>query len=262
MNWVEEEVLCAPTSAYAQERKFMEHRVLIIPGEVWSQGNSHTFADLGYSGTGKSKVNQLKRNYYNEHSVKEARKVIAGRGSQVVTSVGISTLGQAKKKSSQGFCLRSVAINHFAARVTPEKKELLTVDIHYRTTEMLRKFGADLIFLHEFLIPEILKENPWSIKGPHEVRLHFATCFFSALFIPVFFRFKDPIVFLKKLKERGENLFYRRCLFRTKTMLERNASHYKFRSRRNMQELATGFLEKGHIDRERLKEFLKKEVNG
>lgn len=259
-DWVSNLVVYGNTAAYAQERKFLENITLTIPGDVWARGCSHTFADLGYAGKGDSKIKQLKRNYYNEQSVIDARAAIQSRDDQEITSIGISTLGQAKKGSSQGYCIRSVVVNYFGAKVTPDKKDRLTIDVHYRTTELLRKFGADLIFLHEFLIPEILKDNPWNISGPHEVRLHLSTCFFSALFIPVFFRFTDPVFFLNRLKKHTGKQFYKRCLFRTKTMLERDASHYKFRSRKNMQELANGFLDDGKIDRKKLETFLEEEL--
>ena len=253
-------VLFGSPVAYAQERKFLENQVIIIPGETWAKGCSHIFADLGYSAKG-NKMTQLKRNYYNEQSVTECQKIIQSRNNQEITSIGISTLGEAKKRSTQGHCIRGVVLNYFEAKVTPDKRDRLTIDVHYRTTELLRKFGADLVFLHKFLLPEILKNNPWSIKVPHEIRLHLSTCFFSALFMPVFFRFVDPVHVLKSMKNNlgSTNQFYKRCLFRAKVMLDREPEHYKFRSRRNMQELATGFLDSGKINRERLEKFIKEE---
>lgn len=258
VKFLTEVVPSAEAVSYAQERKFMAGLTWTIPGEIWNKGNSHKLTDLGYSG-GPSKMTQLKRNYYNPESIEEAREKMQSRPGQTVTSVGISTIAGAKVKSSQGHCIRAVTVNYFSPKVTPARKPVLSVDIFYRTTELLRKFGADLLFLHEFLIPEILKDNPWGMEPTH-VRFHFSTCFFSALFIPVLYQFVEPALFLGRLKAHtGDILFYRRCMFRTKTMLERDFSHYKFQSRRNMQKLAQRFMEEGKINKKKVAKLFKEE---
>jgi len=255
IKFVEEITVNHPASAYAQERKFMEGVKFSIPGEVWKQGLSHSLYDLGYSKEG-SKMQQLTRDYYNEESMKEAKQIIQGRKKQSVTSIGISTLG-AKKRNSQGHCIRSITVNYFEDKVTPNKSPRFTVDFLYRSTELLRKFGADLIFLHDYIIPDILENNPWGYEAPDEIRFYFSSCFFSGLFIPVFYQFTDPVEFLKDLhKHYGDTIFYRRCIFRTKSMLERDFSHYKFRSRRNMQELSQRLFKEGKIGKKYLERHL------
>jgi len=245
--------------AYAQERIFTTGTGFTVKGKEWERGLNHSLIDLGYSGTG-SKMTQLKRDYYNEDSVKEAKQAINGRSDQSVTSVGISTLG-GKKKNAQGHCIRSLVVNYFDEKVNPFKQSNISIDVFYRTTELLRKFGADLVFLKEFLIPEILYGTEWQRTDIREIRFYFSSCFFSALFIPVFYQFVDPVGFLERLKEsRGDVIFYRRCLFRTKTMLERSVDNYKFRSRRNMHELAENLMGNGKIDRERIENYLKEEL--
>jgi len=255
IRMVENSVMSHPSSAYAQERKFMEGVVFTFPGEVWAKGLGHTLPDLGYSQAG-SKMKQLTRDYYNEESVNEAKKIIKGRKKQSVTSIGISTLG-AKKNNSQGHCIRSITVNYFEDKVTPNKRPRFTIDLLYRSTELLRKFAADLIFLHDIMIPDIIEGNPWGYEAPDEIRFYFSSCFFSGLFIPVFFQFTDPVEFMKELKQKhGDTVFYRRCLFRTKSMLERDFSHYSFRSRRNMQELSQKLFKEGRIDKKRLEKHL------
>jgi len=249
----------ADPKAYAQERVFTTGTGFTVKGKQWERGITHSLVDLGYSKAG-SKMTQLKRDYYNEDSVKEAKSTINSRHDQSVSSVGISTLG-GKKKNAQGHCIRSVVINHFDEKVSPFKQSSISIDVFYRTTELLRKFGADLIFLKEFLIPEILYGTEWQRIDISEIRFYFSSCFFSALFIPVLYQFVDPVWFLKRLKEsRGDVIFYRRCLFRTKTMLERSVDNYKFRSRRNMHELAENFMGSGKINREKLETYLKEEL--
>lgn len=262
MDFVESLILYHPASAYAQERKFVEGTTLIFPSKVWNKGYSHTLPDLGYSASSKgSKMKQLMRDYYNKPSIEEAKKTIAKRGGQAVTTVGVSTLA-GNKSNAQGHCIRSLTLNYFSPQHTPDKKPRLTIDIYYRTTELLRKFGADLVFLYDHLIPDIIGNNPWKIEEPDEVRLYFSSCFFSALYVPVFYKYKDPVKFLTQMETTDNTSgFYGRCIFRTKTMLERDASHYKFRSRRNMQELSDKFFEEGHINKKELEKFLRRLEN-
>lgn len=257
IDWVTDVVLGDAAICFAQERKFMGATTFRIPGNVWDQGVSHAYPDLGYA-KGGSKINQLKRNYYNEESVREAKKKMSERAAQTITSVGISTIGGAKA-NSQGHCIRSVVVSRYSPKITVSRQQEVYLDVFYRTTELLRKFGADLLFLKDFLVPEILEGNPWGVKTPTAVRMYFSSCFFSALFIPVLYQFIDPTAFLQQLyKKEGDSQFYRRVVFRTKAMLERDASHYKFQSRRNMQNLAMGFMDQDKIDRKALEKHLKK----
>jgi len=245
-------------SAYAQERLFTEGQAFMITGDEWRRGLSHSLLDLGYSLKG-SKMKQLKRDYYNPESVEQAKMAINLRTSneQEVTSVGISTI-YGKKRNVQGHCIRSIVLNYFGRKVSPFNQSKVSIDIFYRTTELLRKFGADLIFLREFLLPEILKDTIWSEKLVSKVRFYFSSCFFSALFIPIYYQFRNPEEFLEDLaRGRGDVIFYRRCLFRTKAMLERNVDSYKFRSRKNMHELAESIMKKGLVDRKSLEKYIK-----
>jgi len=258
--FVRESVLKEPYKALAQERAFMSGLVMEIPGKEWKRGLSHTLSDLGYEERG-TKMKQLYRDYCDTAAVEEAKKVMATRADQEVSSIGIPTLAGEKKRTAQGHCIRTIVISHYDAKVNPSGKPYLRVDILYRTTELLRKFGADLIFLYKF-IPELLESNPWGVKVPNMVSFYFPACFFSGLFIPVFYRFTDPVDFLQRLKEGvspEEIHFYKRCFFRTKTMLDRDVDHYKFRSRRNMHLLAQRFLDEGWINEEGIREYIKNE---
>src|SRR5690606_19285649 len=183
----------SPAVAYAQERKFIPGQMWQVDGSVWSNGYDHDLECLGYAPPGEAKIKQLKRNYYNPESVEEAREKITSRNNQVHTSVGISTLAGGKRKVSQGHCIRSLVLTYSSPKVNPHGQEVLAIDIFYRTTELIRKFGADLIFLHDFLIPEVLRDNPWGIETPTVIRFHFSTCYFSALFLPIFLQFVDPV---------------------------------------------------------------------
>jgi len=258
MGFVYRSIVYEPAASHAQERKFMEGLSWKIPGPVWKKGCKHKLSNLGYSDTG-TKMSQLKRDYINHDSIMEAREAFKTRKDQSVTSWCISTIG-AVKTNAQGHCIRNVIVSYHSPRVTESKEPRLTIDILYRTTELLRKFGADLIFLGEELIPEILEDSPWE-KEPDEIRMYFPSCFFSALFIPVFYQYVNPIRFLKQLKEvQGNTIFYRRCLYRTKTLLEKEPDSYKFASRRNMAEFAQNrLILSGKIDKQKVQGFIRKE---
>lgn len=256
MQFVSDWVLFAPSYSYAQERKFMEGQTMLFPDFVWREGCSHNLEDLGYSKTG-TKMTQLTRDYMNWGEIEAAKKAFWERKDQSVTSWAISTIGAAKR-NAQGHCIRNMFVNYHHPKVSVGEEGTLVVHLHYRTTELLRKFGADLVFIRNVLIPEVLAGNPWKDE-PDEVYIHFANCFFSALFIPVFYQYKDPIKFLKDLREaQGDTIFYRRCLYRTKTMLEKEPDTYKFASRRNMSEFAHRLISSGKIDKQEVQDFIKR----
>ena len=236
----------------------MDGLTMVFPGPAWREGCSHSLVDLGYSGSG-TKMTQLRRDYMNKGEIENAKQAFQLRREQSVTSWAISTIG-AEKSNSQGHCIRNMIVNYHHPKVTPDRKGFLVVHLQYRTTELLRKFGADLIFIKEHLIPEVLEGNPWQ-EHPDAVYMHFASCFFSALFIPVFYQYVDPSTFLKEMTRMGgDTLFYRRCLYRTKTMLSQGEEDYKFASRRNMARFAQNLLAPGgKIDRQKLTRFLEKE---
>ncbi len=258
IDWVMSHVLWTDASSHAQERKFMEGLTLTIPGKIWAKGCSHKLSDLGYSDTG-TKMSQLVRDYTNYESIEEAKAAFHTRKDQAVTAWNISTIG-AVKTNAQGHCISNIIVGYHSPRVTLDRKPRLTVDILYRTTELLRKFGADLLFLRNNLIPDILEGNPWEIETPDLVRMYFPSCFFSALFIPVFYQYIDPVGYLQELKEaEGDGIFYRRCLYRTKTMLEKEPDTYKFASRKNMACFAEKLMSSGKIDKQKVQDFIRKE---
>lgn len=260
MDFVYRSIIHEPAASHAQERKFMEGLSWKIPGGVWQRGCRHKLSDLGYSNSG-TKMTQLTRDYMNLDDIELAHKAFHKRKDQSVTTWYISTIG-AVKTNAQGHCIRGLVLHYTSPRVTLDKKPRLTIDIVYRTTELLRKFGADLIFLTEILIPKVLEDNPWGITEPDEVRMYFSSCFFSALFIPVFFQYVDATEFLSNLYlVQGDSIFYRRCVYRTKTMLEKEPETYKFASRKNMSEFAHRLISSGNIDKQKIQEFLKKECN-
>jgi len=116
--------------------------------------------DVGYKPNG-SKISQLKKYYKNEESTIKALEdweVIREKGNY--NSVGITTHAHQKKGfTKQGFCIQAYTIT----QINKQQE----VDIFYRTTEVVKKFAADLVFFRDEIIPIFELDNP-------VVNFHFA----------------------------------------------------------------------------------------
>lgn len=127
-----------------------------------------------FSGSGM-KLNALRRYYWNAESI---NKAIADYPEWVnkrkYGSVGITTHGQQKGGfTKQGFCIQSIVFSYYPKFGTH-------VDVYYRTTEVVKKFLADLVFLREMLVP---KFEPYFDKAPlNSIRFHFANLTLHPMF--------------------------------------------------------------------------------
>jgi hypothetical protein len=237
-------------------RIFTRNTHLVVPGSVWEKGLSLTVNDLGYQGL-KGKMNQLKRVYYNPEGIQAAREKLEDRiqKKRDFTSVVVPTFGSKKDSRSQGYCMNSIVVTYIPKDPRGETK--LYVDIFYRITELIQKFGADLLFLHSIVIPEII---PTDLGPITEVRFSFANCYVSPLFIPVIYYFVDPTTLLEVLEERwgtGHQTF--KSCFRAVILpfFHKNPDHYKYRTRRLMHLLSLDHLKEGRINKNKLLAWLK-----
>ena len=179
-------------------------------------------SQLGYRGTGDSKIKQLMRNYWNQEHIDAARIKLKARKDSVHTSVAVSCEGEKKSTKSQGFCLRTVVITQ-----TPKKLE---ADIIYRSTEVIQKFTADLV-----LLPRIFEAL--EVK-PQKIRFYFSNAFLSALYFPSLFLNTDAIEFFEALKV-SDPKFYRTSLNAFAKFLEEEC-RYQYRQRVYQYEVAQG----------------------
>lgn len=140
-----------------------------------------------------AKIRQLMRNYHNPVEIEHARIKLEARRDSPHTSVAVATLGDAKDSRSQGFCLRQIIITQ-----TPKKTE---VDIIWRSTELIQKNTADFA-----LIPLILAELELA-HTPSVYRFYMANAYLTALFMPLLFRYTDPIKFFDFLREHDPKYF-------------------------------------------------------
>lgn len=224
------EVAAAPTLALSGVRK--------ISGDIkfsmlWSElenSDGLRFEDICYT---KAKLRQLERNYWNQAEVDAAFEKLNARKFKDHTSVSIQMRGQEKDSRSQGFCMQNLVIT--------ATRDVVMVDVYYRSTEVLQKFLADLIFFNHKLVP-LFKEFG---RDPAKIRFKFANVYLSAVFMPIFLRYEsDGLAFFQHL-ERTDPKFYRTCGLATRRFF--NPSHnYKYRTRVKQFEYWKAHVDEAH----------------
>lgn len=206
-------------------------RLSRMEADLWSgcrkifRGVSLTFAwdgkalelkDAGYT---KYKMTLLLKQYLHEDSRNTARDLWAGRKKQAkYGSVGFhcynhlikghshtaywNRINEKQYKKSTRASVMGPCIQ--AVNVTLIKKNEVGIDVFYRTTELFKKFPADLIMLKEHLLAD------FDFKGctVKEVRCHFAniTCH-PMYFVTLLPSIADPIDELEKIKKADKRMF-------------------------------------------------------
>ena len=204
----------------------------------WEKLTSHKlkYPDLDYT---LSKRSQLLRNYWDTEAVEAAMEKLMARRGKDHTSVSIQLKGQKKDPRSQGFCMQNLVITM--------TKEVVTVDIYYRSTELVQKFLADLIFFSEVLPPLFERLG----KEPTVIRFTFANVYLSSVFMPIFCRLdSDPAEFFRTL-QLNDPRFFRTCGLATSKFLKPD-HNYTYRSRIKMFEYW-----KKHVSAEKVKAVTK-----
>lgn len=154
----------------------------ILRGVQWSVpalDQSLQLSNMGYNEERGIKLRQLEHYYLNPESIDRAvsdyndRMSTGGYG-----SVGISTHGNTKEGyTKQGFCIQAFTLTHLPKRETE-------VDIFYRTTEVVKKFGADLIFFRDRVLPHFELDNaPVTKINFHLANVSVHPMFFSLLLL-------------------------------------------------------------------------------
>lgn len=165
-------------------------------------GDDLTMADCGFT---KSKTSMLTRNYLHEESRSMAVTLWDRRCQQEkYGSVGFSCYnhlikGDIEKKSKRasvmGPCIQSVVL-------TWVNKKQFDIDVFYRTTELLKKFPADLVFLRDVLL------TPFDMTNLGQVNFHFANVTLHPMYVVTLLPLvKDPIQWLERIK-RTDKRFY------------------------------------------------------
>lgn len=144
------ELARTPADFYAGGRKILTNRTLVFE----DVDDSLTLKDAGYT---KAKLGHLTRNYLHQESKDVAIQLWDKRLKQAkYGSVGFTCYAhfvkggsidakRSKRASVFGPCIQSVTLTWIA-------RDKVTVDVFYRTTEVLKKFPADLVFIREVLL--------------------------------------------------------------------------------------------------------------
>lgn len=162
--------------------------------------------DWGYS---INKFKQLERNYVNEEEFARVRGVLAGRNLNKYTSVALSLRGKPKDSRSQGWCMLSLVVSR--------TKERTSVEVQYRTTELILKFAADVWFLGELC-------KRLGIE-PESYTFRFANCALSGAYFPYLVDKTDLVKFLKQIHAADEEFFFRTTRFLLKSSYKQNQFH-------------------------------------
>lgn len=209
----------AKTLAVTGVRKVVADQAFELPWKALT-ASKWAYTDLCYT---KAKGSQLNRNYWNQGAVDAAVEKLLGRTDKPHSSVSIQLQGGVKDSRSQGYCMQNLVIT-----LTPDS---CAVDIYYRSTEVIQKFAADLVFFADKL-PQIFAKLG---REPSVIRFKFANVYLSAVFMPIFLRYEsDHLGFFQTL-ERIDPKFYRTCGLATRRFF--NPDHnYTYRTRVKMFE--------------------------
>jgi hypothetical protein len=154
---------------FSGARKIHTGRLLEFSGPI---DDSLTIEDSGFT---QMKLGLLRKLYWSvEHAeavrpLWEARVAKEKYGSVSVSTYHHLTKGDPEKRSKRasvmGPCLLGVSLT-----LLPHDK--IAVDCFYRTTELFKKFPADLVFVRDTVLPA-LGVDP---AGVHRLRCHLANC--------------------------------------------------------------------------------------
>lgn len=158
-------------------------------------------ADCGFT---KSKSTMLRKLYLHEESRNVAVKLWEGRLARAkYGSVGFHCFNhavkggtletkRAKRASVMGPCLQSVSITLVDKRTT-------AIDVFYRTTELFKKFPADLVFIRD----ELLAPFDFSTAPIASINFHFANVTVHPMyFVTVIPHIEDPLQAMAAIKSR------------------------------------------------------------
>lgn len=189
-----------PADFYSGCRKIirgMSFRIDSLAGDL-------SIADCGFT---KSKLTMLRRLYLHEESIaaavtqwkrcKQRDKYSSASFHCYNHYLKSDPTKKSKRASVMGPCIQAVSLSYI-------NKNKFAIDAFYRTTELFKKFPADLIFLRELL------EQYFGITDEDtvEVRYHFANITLHPMyFVTLLPLIEDPIKELN-LIERHDNRFF------------------------------------------------------
>lgn len=169
----------------------------LFNGLTWTEKRlpSLTYNDIGYK---DNKDGQLRKNYVDPEEFERVSSILkrrsSGRGHHM-TSVALNFRGQKKNSRSQGWCLLSLVISRM------RRPPLETVEIHYRSTEAIFKFHADLVLM-KWVFDELSLD-------PALIRFRFANIHVSGVYLPVLLQYWEPRDFIRFVHDNDRDFFKR-----------------------------------------------------
>jgi hypothetical protein len=247
--WIDSCLKLSATEAdlYSGARKIL--RPIRLTYELRGSHDFLTMEDCGFT---KSKMSMLVKNYYLKESIVAARKLWNERiEKDKYGSVGFSCYahyvkgdvkGATPRGSKFGPCIQSVVLTY--------NKRKTQVDVFYRTTELLKKFPADLVFLRDVLLSEFNFQ-----KAPIEsITFHFANVTVHPMYwITLVPHLKDPIAELERIKKKDP--FFHRWVVKWSARYVCN--EYSNGIQKFAQALRVGLMAKKYIDKKKMKDLQK-----
>ena len=207
-EWIKEVLRLSqmPADFYSGCRKIIQGRQTKFM-DLWDDEDPLIIEDCGYT---KSKMAHLTRGYLHEESLEAAhmlwklRRTKTSYGSAGFTTYNHFLKNDAVKKSKRasvmGPCIQAVTLT----QIKGGKNGKYSIDAFYRTTEILKKFPADLIFIRDVL----LKDFDFSGMEFTGMTCHFANVtIHPQYFVTAIPHLEDPIRELEKIK-RKDKYFY------------------------------------------------------
>lgn len=204
-NWVDHSLRLAalPADFFSGSRKILRNQHLTFK----RMKNDLQMQDIGYT---RSKTTMLIKNYVHEESKQVAIDLWEKRlGQRKYGSVGFTCYNhfvkggsidakRSKRASVFGPCIQSVNLTYM------EKDKSCEVDVFYRTTEFLKKFPADLVFLRDQLLHGFRFDTA-PIKAIH---FHFANVTMHPMYFVTILPFlDDPIEEWEAIKEADKRFY-------------------------------------------------------
>lgn len=207
-EWVNEVLKMSRREAdfYSGCRKIIRPRTVTFH-DLWDQDDPLALEDCGYT---KAKISHLRRGYLHEDSIEAAimlwnlRRQKTSYGSAGFTTYNHFVKANVEKKSKRasvmGPCIQAITLT----QVKGGKNAAYAIDAFYRTTELLKKFPADLIFIRDVLLAG------FNFEGMEFLGL---TCHFANVTVhPMYFvtlipHLEDPIRELERIKKK-DRYFY------------------------------------------------------
>lgn len=191
---------------YSGCRKIITAHRLVFH-DLWDAEDPLMLEDAGYT---KSKLAHLVRGYVHEESIEAAIKLWNLRRKKTsYGSVGFTCYNhflkndpdkKSKRASVMGPCIQAVVIT----QIKGGKKGRYSIDVFYRTTEILKKFPADLVFIRDVL----LKDFDFSGMEFDGLVCHFSNItVHPQYFVTAIPHMEDPIAVLEKIRAKDEYFF-------------------------------------------------------